>query len=65
MAVRIREKACGGFALERFARVEAGNEAGYRPGYFMSAEIVYEYTHYDTRDQAEAALIKHIAINDM
>lgn len=53
MEWRIRESSRGGFVVEYGAKIKSGIEAGYKPGYFMPAFIVYKSAHFDTEKEAE------------
>jgi hypothetical protein len=53
MEWRIRESNHGGFVAEYGAQVQPGIQAGFKPGFFMEAFIVYESARFDTRKQAE------------
>lgn len=53
MEWRIRESSRGGFIAEYGAKIKSGVEAGYKPGCFMPAFIVYESVRFDTEKEAE------------
>ena len=53
MEWRIRESSHGGFFAECGATIKPGVKAGYKPGYFLPAFIVYESVRFDTEKDAE------------
>jgi len=52
MEWRIRTSSHGGFVAEYGAQVRSGIMAGFKPGCFMPAFIVYESACFDTEAQA-------------
>lgn len=59
MEWRIRESGRGGFIAEKGTEVNVGIEAGYKPGCYMPAFIVYESSRFDTRKEAEKYIKSH------
>ncbi|MCJ7837443.1 hypothetical protein MUB23_18860 [Cuneatibacter sp. NSJ-177] len=55
---RIRESDHGGFVAEYGGPVQSGIEAGFKPGFYMPAFIVYESAHFDNEAEAQRYLAR-------
>lgn len=56
---RIRKSSHGGFVAEYGGPVQSGIEAGFKPGFFMPAFIVYGSAHFDTEKEAKCYISRN------